>query len=91
MKPVFKCNYCSFMGIEKEVKEHETNCVHNYTRRSCRTCQHKQMESMMQYTCAKGIDIPEGQLVEYCGKYDRAKPSDNPWNDIVDAMFGGIK
>ena len=26
MKPVFKCEYCQFMGTEEEVSEHELNC-----------------------------------------------------------------
>ena len=26
MKPVFKCDYCSKMGTEEEIREHEFNC-----------------------------------------------------------------
>ena len=91
MKPVFKCDYCSFMGTEQEVKEHEVKCVDNYTRRSCHTCKHKQMKSMMQYACAKGMDILESQLSEFCSKYERGEKSDNTWNDLIDAMFGGAR
>ena len=37
MKPVFKCDYCQFMGTEEEVSEHEPKCFDNYDRRSCYT------------------------------------------------------
>ena len=30
MQPVFKCEYCRFMGTEEEVKKHEAECVDNY-------------------------------------------------------------
>lgn len=91
MKPVFRCDYCSFMGTEEEVKEHEIQCTENYDRRSCHTCQYKKYKTAMSYECANGIEIPEGKLIEFCGKYEKREKSDNPWNDIVDAMFGGVR
>ena len=34
MKPVFKCEYCTFMGTEEEVKAHEDTCFENYDKKS---------------------------------------------------------
>ena len=89
MKPVFKCDYCDFMGTEDEVKIHERSCVENYDRRSCHTCEYRKFKNHKQYECANGREIPKDQIYEFCGKYKRRLKSDNPWSDIVDAMFGG--
>ena len=32
MKPVFKCEYCNFIGTEEEVIKHEDDCSSNYNR-----------------------------------------------------------
>jgi hypothetical protein len=40
MKPLFRCDYCDFTGVEEEVIKHEETCMHNHTRRSCSTCKH---------------------------------------------------
>lgn len=91
MKPVFKCDYCKFMGTEEEVKEHELNCMENYDRRSCYTCKHRGRLSMVnklvKYECGKGIDIPEGKILEFCKSYERKPKSDNPYSDLVDSLF----
>ena len=91
MKPVFKCDYCSFMGTEEEVKEHETKCVKNYTRRSCSTCRHQKYKTIMSFECTEGVEVPDNHIVEFCSKYNRREESDNPWNDIIDAMLGGVR
>lgn len=94
MKPVFKCDYCSFMGTEEEVKKHESTCVNNYDRKSCYTCQHKGMPHMVnklaKYNCNKGIDIPEGKIVEFCVAYERKELSENPFVNLFGGMFGGF-
>lgn len=79
MKPVFKCDYCKFMGTEEEVKEHEVVCVCNYDRSSCYTCEHKKITSKdgkCVYKCMVGKDIPEGKIFEFCKSYERRQPSD---------------
>ena len=48
MKPVFKCEYCTFMGTEEEVKTHEDTCANNYDKKSCFTCQHREYLSPKQ-------------------------------------------
>ena len=91
MKPVFKCDYCSKMGTEEEIKEHEPVCMDNYDRRSCYTCVHKTMKGTFKdcnYECKAGIEIPEGKLFEFCESYERRKKNDNPWSELVDSMFG---
>lgn len=30
MKPVYKCDYCSYMGTARDVKEHEPMCSNRY-------------------------------------------------------------
>ena len=88
MKPVFKCDYCEFMGTEEEVREHEPICVDNYDRKSCCTCIHKQykpIEKQWCYECKAGKEIPKGKIFEFCPQYER-----NENNNILNNLFGGI-
>ena len=89
MKPVFKCDYCDFMGTESEVKKHEVECPENYTKRSCFTCKNRRYKGL-NFECSVGIDIPEGKVCEFCPKYERGK-SANPYTDMFDVMFGRTK
>lgn len=89
MKPVFKCDYCSHMGTEEDIKEHELTCLDNWTRKSCTTCQHKGLKSIKQFSCACGIEIPENQMFENCGKYERKEKTDYDLGNIFASMFGG--
>lgn len=92
MKPVFKCDYCKFMGTEEEVKEHELTCMDNYDRKSCYTCQHRGklnvVNSLVKYECGKEIDIPEGKIFEFCDSYERKIKPDNQFDDLVSSFFG---
>lgn len=92
MKPVFKCDYCKFMGSEEEVKEHELVCIDNYDRKSCYTCKHrgrlKMVNSLAKYECDKEIDIPEGKIFEFCKSYERKEKSDTPRSDIFAGLLG---
>ena len=93
MKPVFKCEYCTFMGTEDEVYKHEEEeCLDNYTKKSCTTCNHKETyfpkemrRLTMCYKCKCGIEIPEGKMMVNCKSYERKKK-----NDFVGDMFGGL-
>lgn len=89
MKPVFKCDYCTFMGTEKEVKEHEPRCFENYDRRSCFTCKHKGYKNMHQLECAAGREVPEDKIWEFCPKYER-KAKENTFSGIFNGLFGGF-
>ena len=87
MKPVFKCDYCSKMGTEEEITEHEPKCFDNYDRRSCFTCVHKTFKGC-NYGCKVGIEIPEGKFFEFCESYKRKEKSDDPLADIFGNLFG---
>lgn len=91
MKQVFKCDYCSKMGTEEEVREHEPKCFQNYDRRSCYTCIHKKFKSGTKlgdclYECKVGVEIQEGCIVEFCPKYERKEKPDN----LLDGLFSGL-
>ena len=90
MKPVFKCDYCSKMGTEEEIREHEPTCFDNYDRKSCFTCKHKSLKNLKQYACACGKEIPEGKLFEFCPDYERnEKTCHGDFANIFGSMFGG--
>lgn len=89
MKPVYKCDYCDFMGIEEDVLKHEPTCVDNYDRKSCFTCSNREMKGF-RFKCTCGIEIPEGKIYEFCGKYDRKEKTEHELCDIFSGMFGGI-
>ena len=89
MKPVFKCDYCSFMGTEEKVAEHEITCMDNYNRRSCYTCLHRKYKNMNQFECEAGQNIPAGKIYEFCSQYKRKEKSDTPLVDIFGGLFGG--
>ena len=90
MKPVYKCEYCNFMGTEEDVQKHEGTCIDNYDKRSCYTCTHRTLKSLKQFSCKCGIEIPEGKIFEFCKSYDRKEKSETPLTDIFGSMFGGF-
>lgn len=88
MKPVFKCDYCSKMGTEEEIREHEPKCFDNYDRRSCYTCVHREYKDGSHfgdclYECKAGIEIPEGKFCEFCDSYERKEK-----NPLLNNIFG---
>lgn len=91
MKQVYKCDYCSFMGTEEEVRDHETKCPDNHDRRSCSTCKNRGRlrteEFGIKYDCEKGKDIPVGKEYVNCELYEQKEKS--PYYDLVRSMFGG--
>ena len=90
MKPVFKCDYCKFMGTEEEVREHEPKCEDNYDKRSCHTCIHKRTNTKdckIFYECLAGVEIPKGRYFEFCDKYER-KEKIEPLFNTFSGLFG---
>lgn len=75
MKPVFKCEYCTFVGTEEEVKTHEDTCINNYNKKNCFTCKHKEYLSMRQIKCNEGKEVPENKIIENCEKYEQKEKS----------------
>ena len=93
MKPVYKCEYCNHMGTEEDVRKHEVECLDNYDRRSCFTCEHKSLAGLNKYKCAVGREIPEGKIFEFCGDYERKEKTPTPegqFADLFGGLFGGI-
>ena len=88
MKPVFKCEYCTFMGTEEEVKTHEDTCANNYDKKSCFTCQHREYLSLKQIKCNAGKEIPENMIFENCEKYKRKEESN--LNTSLGGLFGSF-
>lgn len=85
MKPVFKCDYCSKIGTEEEIREHEPECTDNYDRKNCHTCLHKRLtmkDKQWYYECKIGREIPEGRLFEFCPSYERKVKEENPLGDL---------
>ena len=90
MKPMFKCDYCSKMGTEEEIREHELVCMENYDRRSCHTCEHKKIkikDDKLLYECKADCEIPEGQFFEFCRYYERKEKTETIENLFSD-LFG---
>ena len=90
MKPVFKCDYCSKMGTEDEIREHEPICMDNYDRRSCYTCGHKQLASQEKqwcYKCKLGKEIPDGKIFEFCPQYERRERPYTVGEALFDSWF----
>lgn len=91
MKPVFKCDYCDFMGTEKAVKEHEPKCTENYTRRSCLTCKHAEQIWLLanKVTCKLGKEVPNGKMYEFCPSYEKRATDKDDLGNIFSGLFGG--
>lgn len=94
MKPVFKCEYCTFTGTEEEVKEHELQCTENYNKKNCLTCVHRDgleyTEGGWTYKCKVGIDIPAQHIYEYCYKYERKEKPKSKFDFNYPISFGWI-
>ena len=90
MKPVFKCDYCSQMGTEEEIREHEPQCMDNYDRKSCYTCVHKKLivkDKEWGYECKAGKELPMGKIFEFCPLYQRKEKTGDVLNDIFSDLF----
>lgn len=67
MKPVFKCDGCSFMGTAEEVEKHEQTC--EYLKKACSVCGN--CDSFQSYKenriiCRLGDTVPAGQMFVNC-------------------------
>ena len=93
MKPVYKCDYCSHMGTEDEIREHEPVCMSNYDRKSCYTCKHRGklnfIDSHIKYECKNGEDIPEDNIIEFCDSYERKEENGIFPSFYTEALFNG--
>lgn len=53
MKPVFKCEYCNFIGTKEAVEEHEEVCIDNPEVKCCQNCRYARENP---YTISIGYD-----------------------------------
>ena len=94
MKPVFKCDYCNFMGTEEAVAAHEPKCHENYDMKSCYTCIHrdgiKRIDDEWAYKCKAERDIPANSIYQFCPKYERKEKTTLLDNIFTNGLFGGF-
>lgn len=92
MKPVYKCGYCSFMGTEEEVKEHEPNCQENYDNKGCYTCKKRGKITFenhkIKYECEVGKDIPAGCIINHCELYEQKEKNKSIFGEFANNLFG---
>lgn len=55
MKPVFKCEYCNFIGTKEVVEEHEKVCINNPAVKCCQNCKYAYEDT---YVISSGFDKP---------------------------------
>lgn len=60
MKPVFKCEYCNFIGTEKEIEEHEKVCINNPDVKCCQNCRYAYEDT---YAITSGFDKPTPKYI----------------------------
>ena len=92
MKKLFRCDYFDKTGTAEEIEKHEAECIHNYTKRSCLTCKHKEIKTWTRYTCKANKDIPEGKYIEQCPQYewDEKDMTKMSVNNVFGNLFGGL-
>ena len=89
MKQLFRCEYCTEVGTEEEIKNHEDKCLYNYTKKSCWTCKHK-VGSFMALECNAGIELEPGKYMEGCSKYEWDEKNHTGKNAFGGNLFGGL-
>ena len=92
MKQIFRCEYCDKMGTEKDILEHEEECLYNYTKRACYTCKHAEGK-VLRYACKLGKEIPEGKIYTGCDEYewdevDHTHSNPTAFNNLFGGIFG---
>lgn len=88
MKPVFMCEYCSKMGTEEKIREHEASCSQNYNKKSCPTCKHGKIRInniAAGFECSLGKEIPRGHMIEFCPSYERLIKADA--GGLISSLF----
>ena len=70
MKPIYRCDYCDFTGIEEEVQKHELECTKNYNLKGCLTCKHCMSDGLSKVECKLNREIPEGKMYTQCPAHE---------------------
>ena len=91
MKQIFRCEYCDKIGVAEEIAKHEEECIHNYTKRSCMTCEYKELQGIHQVICKAGKEIARDCIIEHCGNYNWDAKDHTTRNPVAaNNLFGGI-
>lgn len=69
MKQLFRCEYCTEVGTEEEIRAHEEGCLWNYTKKSCWTCKHAE-KVLSKIRCTADKEISDGTYIEQCSSYE---------------------
>lgn len=91
MKLVYQCDWCGERGTEKEIREHEANCIMNKALRSCYTCGNRKGFGITRMDCQLDKEIPEGKYFQGCPDWvadEQVFDTKNPYSSIFDCFFG---
>lgn len=104
MKVLYKCDYCEKTGTEEEILAHEKECINNPNNKTCITCasatalvscKDYDLKSLVNFTCKKGIELPEGGIMaKNCELYEK-REGKIPFEEDETAkrfndLFGGL-
>ena len=87
MKPIYRCEYCDFTGIEEDVLKHEETCNKNYNLKSCLTCKHCSTDGIKNMKCNQGKEIPEGKMFEKCLMHEKGTPEITGFMKVFSEAF----
>ncbi len=89
MKQLFRCEYCTKIGTEEEIRKHEESCINNYNNKDCWTCKFANSENYV-FICGKGKEIPTGKYISQCDKYEHKEKevkTDNSFSSMFNNLF----
>ena len=89
MKQLFRCEYCTEIGTEEEIRKHEAECLYNYTKKSCWTCKHKE-SSFIALKCNAGVELESGKYMECCNKYEWDEKDYTSKSTFAKILNGGL-
>ena len=90
MKPIYRCEYCTFTGTEEEVLKHEEKCIKNYNKKSCLTCKHCETDGIKSVKCKQGTELAEDQYYENCPKHEIGEPEVKGFMAMFGDIFKGV-
>lgn len=79
MKPVFKCEYCNFMGTREVVEEHEKVCIDKPEVKCCQNCKYSYSD--------ESYDCTEPRYYYLYKPYTNHNRSNGSWSAYIDSCF----
>lgn len=76
MSPVYKCDFCNYIGTAEAVEAHEKVCKYNPTVKHCYTCVHCTLRPgcFAELTECSLNDVVRSGLLE-CPVYEQGQPT----------------